>query len=209
MVTDLLTGTYLSSTQALQHDGVGTRAEVSVPGFAEGIPSEDLEAVRVPDNPRQVVELRSTNRCSARCRRQPASASIRSPRSTRPRCRCSPGRGRPTRRRSRSTGWPASADWSRSRSAVLRPAAALQPRPAAAGPTGAAAPVADGAGGVPSEARTVLDLPWSRRDQACYSLFWRVFPPIYRRLPRRLRSLPARLSLRDYRRRVPVRPPMF
>jgi uncharacterized protein (DUF2236 family) len=64
-------------------------------------------------------------------------------------------------------------------------------------------------GGVPSEARTVLDLPWSRRDQACYSLFWRVFPPIYRRLPRRLRWLPARLSLRDYRRRVQVRRPMF
>lgn len=64
-------------------------------------------------------------------------------------------------------------------------------------------------GGVPPEVRTVLDLPWSRRDQARYNLFWRVFPPIYRRLPRRLRSLPARLSLRDYRRRVPVRRPVF
>lgn len=57
-------------------------------------------------------------------------------------------------------------------------------------------------GGVPPEVRAVLDLPWSRRDQARYDLFWRVFPPVYRRLPRTLRTLPARLYLRDYRRRV-------
>jgi uncharacterized protein (DUF2236 family) len=57
-------------------------------------------------------------------------------------------------------------------------------------------------GGVPPEVRTVLDLPWSPRDQARYDLFWRLFPPVYRRLPRRLRTLPARLYLRDYRRRV-------
>jgi len=55
-------------------------------------------------------------------------------------------------------------------------------------------------GGVPPEVRDVLGLPWSRRDQARYDLFWRVFPAVYRRLPLRLRALPARLCLRGYRR---------
>lgn len=57
-------------------------------------------------------------------------------------------------------------------------------------------------GGVSPEVRTVLDLPWSERDQARYDLFWRTFPPLYRRLPRRLRSLPARRCVRSYRRHV-------
>ena len=56
-------------------------------------------------------------------------------------------------------------------------------------------------GGVPPEVREVLALHWSRRDQRTYRLFWRVFPPVYRCLPRPVRTLPARLYLRDFRRR--------
>ncbi|HET8559146.1 MAG TPA: oxygenase MpaB family protein [Marmoricola sp.] len=56
-------------------------------------------------------------------------------------------------------------------------------------------------GGVPAEVREVLALPWSARDQRRYELFWRVFPPVYRRIPRPVRSLPARFYLRDFRRR--------
>lgn len=54
---------------------------------------------------------------------------------------------------------------------------------------------------VPPETRAALDLPWSRRDQWLFDLFWRVFPPAYRLLPRPLRHLPATLYLRDFRRR--------
>lgn len=56
-------------------------------------------------------------------------------------------------------------------------------------------------GGMPPEAREALALPWSERDRLLYDLFWTVFPPAYRLLPRGLRSLPARLYLRDFRRR--------
>lgn len=56
-------------------------------------------------------------------------------------------------------------------------------------------------GGVPPEVRDVLALRWSERDQRAYRLFWKVFPPVYRRLPRPVRTLPARLYLRDFRRR--------
>ena len=56
-------------------------------------------------------------------------------------------------------------------------------------------------GGVPAEVREVLALPWSPRDQRRYELFWRGFPPVYRRIPRGVRSLPARFYLRDFRRR--------
>jgi uncharacterized protein (DUF2236 family) len=56
-------------------------------------------------------------------------------------------------------------------------------------------------GGVPTEVREVLDLRWSRRDQLAYAAFWKAFPPVYRRLPRPVRTLPARLYLRDFRRR--------
>lgn len=62
-------------------------------------------------------------------------------------------------------------------------------------------------GGVPPEVRAVLDLAWSPGDQRRYDLFWRVFPPIYRRIPRTVRALPAQLYLRDYRRRVQERRP--
>ncbi|HET8559332.1 MAG TPA: oxygenase MpaB family protein [Marmoricola sp.] len=56
-------------------------------------------------------------------------------------------------------------------------------------------------GGVPPEVREVLALPWSPVDQGLYALFWRLFPPVYRALPRQLRWLPARLYLADFRRR--------
>jgi uncharacterized protein (DUF2236 family) len=57
-------------------------------------------------------------------------------------------------------------------------------------------------GGVPPEVREVLGLPWTPRDQGAYDLFWKVFPPLYRRVPRPLRVLPARLYLHDFRRRL-------
>jgi uncharacterized protein (DUF2236 family) len=56
-------------------------------------------------------------------------------------------------------------------------------------------------GGVPAEVRQVLALPWSPAEQRLHDAFWVVFPPAYRLLPRRLRALPARLCLRDFRRR--------
>lgn len=59
-------------------------------------------------------------------------------------------------------------------------------------------------GGVAPEVREVLALPWSRTDQYAYDLFWKAFPPVYRRLPRFMRALPAQLCLRDFRRRQRV-----
>jgi uncharacterized protein (DUF2236 family) len=55
---------------------------------------------------------------------------------------------------------------------------------------------------VPRETRDALALSWTRRDQRRFDLFWTVFPPVYRRTPRILRTLPARLYLRDFRRRM-------
>ncbi len=57
-------------------------------------------------------------------------------------------------------------------------------------------------GNLDPHTRAILALPWSARDQRAYDLFWRVFPPVYRMVPRRLRQLPARLLLRDVRRRL-------
>ncbi|MDP9822362.1 oxygenase MpaB family protein [Nocardioides massiliensis] len=57
-------------------------------------------------------------------------------------------------------------------------------------------------GNLDPHTRTVLALPWSRRDQRLYDLFWRFFVPAYRLLPRRLRHLHAHLVLRDMRRRM-------
>lgn len=56
-------------------------------------------------------------------------------------------------------------------------------------------------GGVPPEVRGVLGLPWSRVDRIAYAAFWMAFPTVYRRLPPPVRTLPARLYLRDFRRR--------
>lgn len=57
-------------------------------------------------------------------------------------------------------------------------------------------------GNLDPRTREVLGLGWSRRDQWLYDLFWKVFPPIYRRVPRRLRHLHAHLILADMRRRL-------
>ncbi len=57
-------------------------------------------------------------------------------------------------------------------------------------------------GNLDPHTRAILALPWSARDQRAYDLFWRVFPPVYRMVPRRLRQLPACLLLRDVRRRL-------
>jgi len=55
---------------------------------------------------------------------------------------------------------------------------------------------------VPARTREVLALSWSTRDQRLFDLFWRIFPTVYRRVPRFIRTLPARLYLRDFRRRM-------
>jgi uncharacterized protein (DUF2236 family) len=56
-------------------------------------------------------------------------------------------------------------------------------------------------GNLDARTRDVLALPWSPRDQVRYDRFWRLFPPIYRRIPRVVRWLPARWVLADLRRR--------
>jgi uncharacterized protein (DUF2236 family) len=56
-------------------------------------------------------------------------------------------------------------------------------------------------GNLPPEVRDLLALRWSERDQRRYDLFWRWFPPVYRRTPRWLRTAGSRLYLRDLRRR--------
>jgi uncharacterized protein (DUF2236 family) len=56
-------------------------------------------------------------------------------------------------------------------------------------------------GNLDSRTRDVLALPWSSRDQARYDRFWRLVPPVYRRVPRSVRQLPAGLVLTDFRRR--------
>lgn len=57
-------------------------------------------------------------------------------------------------------------------------------------------------GNVEPEIREVLGLSWTPSDQRRYDLFWKVFPPVYRRVPRFLRQLAARLVVRDTRRRL-------
>lgn len=59
-------------------------------------------------------------------------------------------------------------------------------------------------GNLDARTRDILGLPWSARDQRLYDLFWRVFPPAYRAVPRRLRHLHAHLVLRDMRQRLAV-----
>ena len=55
---------------------------------------------------------------------------------------------------------------------------------------------------VPQETRDALGFAWSRRDQRLFDLFWKVFPPLYRAVPRPVRQLPATLYMRDFRRRM-------
>jgi uncharacterized protein (DUF2236 family) len=57
-------------------------------------------------------------------------------------------------------------------------------------------------GNVDPRVREVLGLTWTPLDQARYDLFWKVFPPIYRAVPKLLRQLPARLIVLDTRRRM-------
>jgi uncharacterized protein (DUF2236 family) len=55
---------------------------------------------------------------------------------------------------------------------------------------------------LPPRMREEFALPWSPRDQRRFDLFWKVFPPLYRRVPRRVRQLSATFYLRDMRRRM-------
>lgn len=57
-------------------------------------------------------------------------------------------------------------------------------------------------GNLEPQVREVLALPWSPREQRLYDLFWRVFPRVYRLVPRPLRQLHTTLILRDLRRRL-------
>jgi uncharacterized protein (DUF2236 family) len=57
-------------------------------------------------------------------------------------------------------------------------------------------------GSLDARTRDVLALPWSPSDQVAYDRFWRLLPPVYRRIPRGVRQLPGRLVLADFRRRL-------
>lgn len=57
-------------------------------------------------------------------------------------------------------------------------------------------------GNLDPRAREVLGLPWTRRDEVLHRWFWRLFPPVYRRLPRRLRRAHAHAVLAGMRRRL-------
>jgi uncharacterized protein (DUF2236 family) len=57
-------------------------------------------------------------------------------------------------------------------------------------------------GNLSPEARDVLGLPWSTRDQKRYDAFWRVFRATYPRLPKWLRTLYPRMVLRGFRKRM-------
>ena len=57
-------------------------------------------------------------------------------------------------------------------------------------------------GNLDPHTRELLDLPWSARDQRRYELFWKLFVPVYRLVPRPLRQVQARLTFWDMRRRM-------
>lgn len=57
-------------------------------------------------------------------------------------------------------------------------------------------------GNLDPRVRDLLGLTWTPGDQRTYDLFWKVFPPVYRRVPKPLRTLPGRLILIDTRRRL-------
>lgn len=57
-------------------------------------------------------------------------------------------------------------------------------------------------GNLGPEAREVLGLPWSKKDQRRYDLFWAVARRVYWWVPRWLRRLPAELTMKDIRRRL-------
>lgn len=57
-------------------------------------------------------------------------------------------------------------------------------------------------GNLDPHVRDILGLSWSAADQRRYDRFWKLFPPIYRRIPRTLRQLPPRLILAEMRLRM-------
>ena len=57
-------------------------------------------------------------------------------------------------------------------------------------------------GNIAPRTREVLGLSWTARDQKRYDLFWRVFPRVYRLVPRFIRQLPPHLILADMRLRL-------
>jgi uncharacterized protein (DUF2236 family) len=57
-------------------------------------------------------------------------------------------------------------------------------------------------GNVSPRVREVLGLGWSPREQRRYDRLWRVHDAVYPRLPALVRAAPARLVLRDFRRRL-------
>ena len=57
-------------------------------------------------------------------------------------------------------------------------------------------------GNLDPRTREIMALPWSERDQRRYDLFWKVFVPVYRLVPRPLRTVQARLTFWDMRRRM-------
>lgn len=57
-------------------------------------------------------------------------------------------------------------------------------------------------GNLEPHVREVLGLRWTRRDQRLYDAFWTVFRGVYPRVPKVLRTLHARLVLRDMRKRL-------
>lgn len=57
-------------------------------------------------------------------------------------------------------------------------------------------------GNLDPRTREIMGLPWSERDQRRYDLFWRIFVPVYRLVPRPLRQVQARLTFWDMRRRM-------
>jgi uncharacterized protein (DUF2236 family) len=57
-------------------------------------------------------------------------------------------------------------------------------------------------GNLEPNVREVLGLSWSRTDQRLYDGFWRFFRAVYPRVPKRLRTLHARLVMRGMRKRL-------
>ncbi len=57
-------------------------------------------------------------------------------------------------------------------------------------------------GNLDPRVREILGFTWSARDQRLYDLFWKIFVPVYRLVPRPLRQLHAHLIVRDFRRRL-------
>lgn len=57
-------------------------------------------------------------------------------------------------------------------------------------------------GNLSPRVREVLDLPWRRRDEWAYNAFWTVVRATYPRIPKPLRTLHARLLVKDMRKRM-------